>query len=451
MQSSDIKTLNRLATHALRFKTTYFESLSRVETFVGHSPRKQTPAKTKISFSSPKEIFSLSKLAHLALDANFVMYPETPISVRGMKRPFLQTRSSTTTRPTRSELAELNRMARLVEMTSDRIPQVPVYACAPTISSDVSRFSQCVAAILGFTQKSNPSCKASFDSTFPKTEHPRVSMFSGQPRINRDIFNALLCSKLSELRSKLGISSTPKGAPALVASFINSSLSMKKPKPRPTKTKKTSTSGQKVKKTKVDFTTSAQSDEPHQPVPSTSFIFDDKAFTTDSQARYPPLPTVTLVPEVPIHLISVDYNSETRQTPPYYYEMTNIPILTDQQFRFLLLDSSSPVHALLRNLNLLNALSNGSKLLAQDNPQLLAVIQILVMFKVSHPDLTLIGSQYHRDYNSKKEKPSQFVYLSVCQDPAKPSIYRVHLLPEYIRETCDLVLLLRSDSAFIPL
>jgi len=67
--------------------------------------------------------------------------------------------------------------------------------------------------------------RATFRSAFPGTAIPRITMFSGQPRIDKDIFNQLLSSKLATARSVLATTTTPSGLPSLCASWINKILS----------------------------------------------------------------------------------------------------------------------------------------------------------------------------------------------------------------------------------
>jgi hypothetical protein len=239
-----LKQLNRIATEALRFGTLYQTLCDRTHfgterhSFL-HSISSRTPTVPPritgpVRFSPARPIPSLDSLAHQATRSDFEIYPEfrLPASSFGPRRSndFLVRRRQATSPSTMSELAELNRLARLVELTSKTTPFVPIYGFAPTLSSSLANnklSQQCVAGILSFTDAKNPSVQNDFAKCFPKTTKPHVTFFSGQPRIARDVFNGLLASKLAELRSRLGTTSTPAGAPALVASWINSLLSKK--------------------------------------------------------------------------------------------------------------------------------------------------------------------------------------------------------------------------------
>jgi hypothetical protein len=105
--------------------------------------------------------------------------------------------------------------------------------------------------LLGFTKAHKLS---SFEQVFPATRRPQVSMFSGQPRVPRDTFNDLLKSKLSQLRSCLGLTSTPKGIVTIVASWINKLLASLVPKTHSVKKDRTQPKPDKAKKTKVEST-----------------------------------------------------------------------------------------------------------------------------------------------------------------------------------------------------
>jgi hypothetical protein len=124
------------------------------------------------------------------------------------------------------------------------------------------------AALTGFTAPCDPTRRLPFEKVFPGTKRPQIALFSGQPRISPDTFNALLASKLSCLRSKLGLNSTPKNAPRLISSWINLVLkdlvtptkAPSSPKPVQKGKKTTSSSEQKEKKNKVEFTNAATAD-----------------------------------------------------------------------------------------------------------------------------------------------------------------------------------------------
>jgi len=168
----------------------------------------------------------------------------------------------------RASLNELNRLARLVNLTPT-VATVPIYFRTPKISESNDK-NQVLAGLAGFVSPTNPSVRLPFGKVFPGTKRPQISMLHGRPKISPDLFTALLASKLSCIRSKLGLNSTPKYAPRLVSSWINlvlsdlvsqphagSKASPAKPPPVRKGKKKTPSSEQKDKKNPVIFVPAA--------------------------------------------------------------------------------------------------------------------------------------------------------------------------------------------------
>ena len=270
--------MNSLASEFQQFGCIYHRVFSRAK-FPGCSPRPvvqpKAPRRSRstITFSEPKPTMSLNQIAHLATRSDFEVYPEIKLSPDMFgPRPhnlLVSRQVQTAASIERSELDELNRLARLVEMTSSRIPDVPVYASAPRISESLAHnklYQQIIAGLLSFTSAKNPSVRNDFSVTFPATKVV-ISHCLGQPKIERQIFNSLLASKMSELRSRLGINFSPVGSINLVSSWINMSLKRKQ-NPSSARSKRTadsvqkgrkptSTSEQKVNKNKVAFVPAA--------------------------------------------------------------------------------------------------------------------------------------------------------------------------------------------------
>jgi hypothetical protein len=250
--ASELRVLNQIATQTLRFGNAYECVFSR-NSFVGHSPRPLTSSRPPRRSSSPV-VFSASKpqpslplLAHLASRSDFEIYPEfrLPMSAFGPSRShdfFIRRKIQTPSIPNEnlSAMVELNRMARLVEIAEPRTKHVPIYFEPPRLSQMLSsdRVSHMVIAeLLGFTKFG--FAVDDFSAVFPSTSRPAIRMFSGQPRAEKDKFNELLRSKMSALRSRLGINFSPPGSLNLVASWINRLLCFK-PKPLPTNKGKSS-------------------------------------------------------------------------------------------------------------------------------------------------------------------------------------------------------------------
>jgi len=118
-----------------------------------------------------------------------------------------------------SELKELNRLARLVDLLPPSCS--PILTQMPSIlnSSDKS----CTTTICSQLRLRKQD---KFHHAFPKTKIPPVILFSGQPRVDKEFFNNLLSSKLSQLRSIYHLRSTPRGFAPLVSSWINRMLSV---------------------------------------------------------------------------------------------------------------------------------------------------------------------------------------------------------------------------------
>jgi hypothetical protein len=303
MSSSDMRTLNASAAFVNRFSQLYIVPSRSV--FPGHSsrtcdvPRPKKTVPSKVTYSRPREEPSLSKLAHLATRADFEIYSELrlPASSFGPRRSteFFVRRNVHTPASSHSIdadcLTELNRLARLVEMTSKSCRNVPIYGEAPTLSSTLAwshASQQCVAGILGFTTRSNPAIRSEFDATFPKTDRPNITFVSGQPRITKEKFLELFKSKMSELRSRLGTNTSPKGSSSLISSWINCSLSTLRRTKKPTSAQKgkktTPPSKQNGKKTTVNFVSAATSEpSPQDTVPTT---------TVTSEPPHPVLPVI---------------------------------------------------------------------------------------------------------------------------------------------------------------
>jgi len=298
---SNMRILNRIASEQLRFDTLYRVPSTR-KSFPGHSPKVQLAPKagktpSKVIFSPVKPQLSLSQLAHLATREDFEIYPDLRSSYCSSqmfgtrKHEFLSVRMTKKV-DSESDLAslkELNRMARLFELTSHS-KHVSIYPESPKLSKMLShdRVSHMIIAeLLRFTV--NGFAVDDFSLVFPKTQRPHTVMFSGHPRIERNIFNQLLASKLSELRSRLGVSQTPVGSVSLVSSWINRLLNFKTktvqakkmPVPEQKGKKKTSPSVQNGKKNKVNFTPAA----PQQEVP----LPEVQTTTVDTPSAHPKL------------------------------------------------------------------------------------------------------------------------------------------------------------------
>jgi hypothetical protein len=253
MNSQECKTLNVIAHEAFKFGSLYRVPAQR--SFVGHSPRPGPSAPvlpvSEVVFSQPHRDPSLNALAHQYSDTRIPVYPDLRDQFRATyDRKFFAYRHTPSPRPLRSELAELNRLAKLFTLCpSATIQGSDIPRLSTSMDSGITQMT--VNSLLGFTRNGKLS---TFEQCFPATTRPRVEMFSGQPRVPRDTFNSLLKSKLSQLRSTLGVSSTPNGSVTLIASWINKLLCSVVPKTHPRQKKtKDQPIPDKGKKTKVPF------------------------------------------------------------------------------------------------------------------------------------------------------------------------------------------------------
>jgi hypothetical protein len=253
MNSQECKILNVIAHEAFKFGSLYRIPVN--SSFVGHSPRPGPSAPvlpvSEVVFSQPRSDPSLNALAHQYSDIRIPVYPDLRDQFRvTFDRKFLAHRHTPSPRPSRSELAELNRLAKLFTLCpSATIQGSDTPRLSTSMDSGITQMT--VNSLLGFTRNGKLS---TFEQCFPATTRPRVEMFSGQPRVPRDTFNSLLKSKLSQLRSTLGVSSTPKGSVTLVASWINKLLCSVVPKTHPRQKKtKAQPIPDKGKKTKATF------------------------------------------------------------------------------------------------------------------------------------------------------------------------------------------------------
>lgn len=265
--SHPLKALNQIASEQLRFNSLYRHP-RHCRSFIGSSPRPvpttprsptpSTSSSNTVTWSSPRCEHTLEQIAHLATcNRTFVIYPElrlAPANFGPSPHGFLSPRPLACNSISLSELEELNRLAKIVEISSPHSRQPPIYGEPPRLSESLShdkRTQMIVSSLLHFTSKS--FALNDFHTAFPSTAKPKVSYFSGQPRVDKDKFNELLVSKLGQLRSVLGINFTPKGAPALLSSWINKLLCGKPPTAR--KVVKSHVSEQKTKKNReITFT-----------------------------------------------------------------------------------------------------------------------------------------------------------------------------------------------------
>jgi len=250
-------------------------------------------------------------------------------------------------------------------------------------------------------------------------------MFSGQPRVDRVQFNGLLTSKLSELRSKLGTSSTPAGAPALVASWINKLLLPKKTTTRSKKNIKSSTSEQNVRKTK------------------------------DAISFVPPQTELETSDRVPTAM-SVSADSRSPSPEPKEFEITSLPSMLSMMSASRTYRPSSPTSYYKFNEFKHSSFSSDDLRSAKSTLQALPVLRSLSMIPSAVLDKQLSSPQSVPEIvSSNVMKLVDVIFnLSLCY-PRKQSFHRDDDLSGTVADSSPLMhsllrLLSNLDSEFAP-
>jgi hypothetical protein len=226
--SPDMKILARLA-HMQR----QFDSLYLVPARTNLCP----PMSYGLTLPSPvAPVCSTPSATHNVLNryASYVSqfdfgYPDTRDLFQEMfSHSFLTVRSRAPETEDTS-LKELNRLARLAEMTSDNFDIYPVYQPATYAHLiDCRRKYGSKSFPNPFLSKLRSSIHLNEDSTFvkafPKTQTPKVSLSFGQPKIDSAQFASLFRFKTAQLRQRLGINHTPKGLARHVSQWISTIL-----------------------------------------------------------------------------------------------------------------------------------------------------------------------------------------------------------------------------------
>lgn len=209
MDTNTLKTLNVIAHSALQFGTLYFDVLHRVPiaTPIYRAPVLTRPVRERSTCNVLSSIIDeLNRFGSLYRTPSRASFP-------GHSR---YVAASPNVPTTQSDLHELNRLARLVELSHDNCSVYPTFT--PAHDMEYIPNQKSIRRLL------NLGPKTTFVSAFPGTTVPKIVLFSGQPRIDRALYNDLLAAKLSAARSMLGINHTPKGLTSLVVSWINSCL-----------------------------------------------------------------------------------------------------------------------------------------------------------------------------------------------------------------------------------
>jgi hypothetical protein len=246
---TDMKLLNRIGDYANRFSTLYIcpsrqmkkgssQDTDLESHFPGHSygTMLSVPKKKASKPLRPPAIHNvLNAYAYnvLKFDSHY-MYVQTTPDMFGPKNHSFLVRRKTFARMQEDQaqdkvcLKELNRLARLFEMSSGQAEIYPCYTprhYAPTILDRVrygKGFSSPFLHKLRTWLNLNPG--ATFVKAFPCTAKPRVIMHLGMPKLDKDVFNSLLEYKSSQIRSYFHIQHTPMYLVRHLVHWINSVL-----------------------------------------------------------------------------------------------------------------------------------------------------------------------------------------------------------------------------------
>jgi len=243
--SPEMKPLSQLAHQARQFDRIYFGVFScsySPSPFVSHSPRTTADDLPAPSYDVSRVVRPrvckeaadhnvLNRLASDVLQFGFV-YPTLNIPVGPRPHEFLVRRASPALvqREQKEDIAsltELNRLARLVELSHGQAELYPSFTPAYSfLTIPKKRLSFDTVDMVTFKLRIHLRLddKSSFEQCFPATRRPRVTMSLGSPSIDRSVFNHLLASKLASARSWFKTPHTPKGVPSLVTSWINKLL-----------------------------------------------------------------------------------------------------------------------------------------------------------------------------------------------------------------------------------
>jgi hypothetical protein len=217
MQSSVLKSLNRLADFVNKFDTPYLCLISKAKTVTSSAPQPRRLRQPIID--DHKVTLELSRLAHEALQFDSVYrVPRRSRFIGHSPRPSGHDTSGSDN--DRRCLTELNRLAQLAALC----PAYPVYPrYSPVTELFCSRRLQPLEQVRldQLARKLKLDHSSQFTQSFPGTAKPTVRFFSGQPRIEKSVFNDLLKSKLQELRSTIGVSFVDKNVSSFVVSRIN--------------------------------------------------------------------------------------------------------------------------------------------------------------------------------------------------------------------------------------
>jgi hypothetical protein len=260
--SSVMKSLNRIASFQLQFDSLYIVP-ARTNLCPPASAHESSTVTIPVArkLTAPSDHNTLNRLASDVLQFGFV-YPDTRILYSSKYacvgfEPFMAIRcncrtAAQKTKEDRTHLAELNRLARLVELA--RIHDAPIYPSfnPPHLTNTQGRYSKAFPDPFASKLKSQLKL-TSLRLAYPKTTIPKpIRYVKGHPIFEKSEFNSvLLVPKLQEANRFLKTTETPKSLPRLITSWICSLFKVPICETTPAPKKKVSAKPAKLEKTAV--------------------------------------------------------------------------------------------------------------------------------------------------------------------------------------------------------
>jgi hypothetical protein len=281
---------------------------------------------------SPQIHTELNRLASFANQFDFI-YPDTRGLFDLRLKDFLVVKHSyaATQKKEASDkacLKELNRLARIVELSKDT--SCPIYPCyTPPHYVDSRRrrlYSKGFPSVFDSRLKHELKLDSTFAKAFPKTTIPKCTFSKGHPVFAKADFNVLLFAKLQQAREFYKTVTTPSHLPRLITSWICALFKYKTT--TPTAPKKEQKAKKALAKPEIPladrFVSSSDSTVPQQTSPSSTrpttpiAVPDNTVFTFDKSFSTPtPLAKSTWLPgnDGPTSDILTEFDSQFPKFP----------------------------------------------------------------------------------------------------------------------------------------
>jgi hypothetical protein len=232
-------------------------------------------------------------------------------------------------------LKELNRLARIVELSKDTSCLIyPCYTPPHLVDSRRRRlYSKCFPSVFDSRLKHELKLDSTFAKAFPKTTIPKCTFTKGHPVFAKADFNALLFTKLQQAREFYKTVITPSHLPRLITSWICALFKYKST--TPTAPKKEQKAKKALAKPEIPladrFVSASDSTVPQQisssPTrpPTPTIVPDNTVFTFDKSFSTPtPLAKSTWLPNAdgPTSDILIEFDSQFPNFPSTFDGIT---------------------------------------------------------------------------------------------------------------------------------